>query len=153
MANLDVTKKLHVYHLLYRLNLSFAAIVRRCREFQQTRRFNFSDLTVYQGLAQELQADINQSLLETLHQDELDDWARFGKVSAALEKRLRDPDDVFIHAEERKKQLAVSTQQSAGKKHSAVSTQHSAKPRSKPRSKANRTSASPRLRVENGGRR
>ena len=113
MADLDVTKKVHLYHLLYRLNLSFAAIVRRCREFQQTRRFNSKDLTVYQGLAQELQAEINQTLLETLHDDELDDWARFGKVSGAWEKELRDPDDVFIAAEKRKKQLA-------GKKHSAV---------------------------------
>jgi hypothetical protein len=118
MADLDVTKKLHVYHLLYRLNLSFAAIVRRCREFQQTRRFSSKDLIMYQGLAQELQADINQSLLETLEQDELDDWARFGKVSAAREKELRDPDDVFIQAEERRKQLAISTR-------------HSGKPKSK----------------------
>jgi hypothetical protein len=131
MADLDVTKKLHLYHLLYRLNLSFAAIVRRCREFQETRRFGSKDLIMYQGLAQELQADINQSLLETIEQIELDDWARFGKVSLAREKELRDPDDVFIHAEERKKQLAF--------------IQHSAK--SKPRSKT-KTSASPRLRSE-----
>jgi hypothetical protein len=132
MADLDVTKKLHVYHLLYRLNLSFAAIVRRCREFQQTRRFSSKDLIMYQGLAQELQADINQSLLETLEQGELDDWARFGKVSAAREKELRDPDDVFILAEERKKQLALSSQ-------------HSAKPKSTPRPRSKtKTSASPR---------
>ncbi len=104
MADLDVTKKLHLHHLLYRLNLSFAAVVRRCREFQQTRRFSTKDLTVYQGLAQELQADINQSLLEAIHENELDDWARFGKVSAAREKELRDPDDVFLHADERRKQ-------------------------------------------------
>jgi len=77
---------------------------RRCREFQQTRRFGSKDLTVYQGRAQELQANINQSLLETFHQNELDDWARFGKVSAAREKELRGPDDVFLHAEERRKQ-------------------------------------------------
>jgi len=37
MADLDVTKKLRIYHLLHRLNLSFAAIVRRCRELQETR--------------------------------------------------------------------------------------------------------------------
>ncbi len=118
MADLDVSKKLDLYHLLYRLNLSFAAIVRRCRELQQTRLFNSKDLTVYQGLVQELQADINQNLLETIHQNELDDWARFGKVSAAREKELRDPDDVFIHAEERRREL---------KKQSALSRRHSAK--------------------------
>jgi hypothetical protein len=131
--DLDVTKKLHVYHLLYRLNLSFAAIVRRCREFQETRRFNSKDLTVYQGLAQELQAEINQSLLETLEQDELEDWARFGKVSAAREKELRDPDDVFILAKERRKEKQLAL----GSKRSAVSTQHSAKPKDR-RNRRNR---------------
>jgi hypothetical protein len=59
-----------------------------------------------QGYAQELQAEINQELLETMHQTELDDWGRFGKVRQAEEKRLRDPDDVFIHAKERRKELA-----------------------------------------------
>lgn len=32
MAALDVTKKLLIYHTLYRLNLSFSNIVARCRE-------------------------------------------------------------------------------------------------------------------------
>ena len=113
MAELDVTKKAHVYHLLYRLNLGFAAIVRRCRELQQTRLFSAKDLTVYQGLAQELQCDINQNLLETIERIEMDDWARFGKVSAARDKELRDPDDVLIAAEEREKQSALSSQHSA----------------------------------------
>jgi hypothetical protein len=49
---------------------------------------------------------MNQELLEILHGAELDDWSRFGKVRQAREKELRDPDDVFIHAEERRKELA-----------------------------------------------
>jgi len=48
---------------------------------------------------------MNQELLETMHATELDDWGRFGKIRQAEEKRLRDPDDVFIHAEERRKEL------------------------------------------------
>ncbi len=40
-----------------------------------------------------------------MHQDELDDWGRFGKIRQAEEKRLRDPDDVFIQAEERRQEL------------------------------------------------
>jgi hypothetical protein len=43
---------------------------------------------------QELQAEINQELLETMHAMELEDWGRFGKIRQAEEKRLRDPDDV-----------------------------------------------------------
>jgi hypothetical protein len=45
-------------------------------------------------------------LLSPLESLELDDWGIFGKVRSAQEKRLRDPDDVFIHAEERRKELA-----------------------------------------------
>ena len=98
MADLDVTKKLHVYHVLYRLNLSFAAIVRRCQTLEKFHILQPKFLRLYQGLAQELQAEINEDLLERLHEIELDDRYRFGKVRLAREKELRDPDDVFFHA-------------------------------------------------------
>jgi len=106
MADLDVSKKLRIYHILYRLNLSFAAIVDHCRTLEATRFFPPKSLRNFQGFTQELQAEINEELLETLHQAELDDWNRFGKVREAWEKSIRDPDDVFIHAEERRKELA-----------------------------------------------
>jgi hypothetical protein len=44
--------------------------------------------------------------IRNVYQTELDDWGRFGKIRLAEEKRLRDPDDVFIHAEERRMELA-----------------------------------------------
>jgi len=106
MADLDVTKKLHVYHLLHRLNLSFASIVRRCRQLQEIRVFRAEFLRVFEGYAQELQAEINFELLDTLHDLEGHDWHRFGKVRQKREKQLRDPDDVFLEAEERRRQLA-----------------------------------------------
>jgi len=105
MADLDVTKKLHVYHLLYRLNLSFAAIVRRCRGLEETGIFPAKALKRFQGFAQELQAEINSELIEALDARELDDWSRYGKVRSAWEKYLRDPDDVFIQAKERQQEL------------------------------------------------
>src|SRR6476646_1296952 len=106
MADLDVSKKLRIYHILYRLNLSFAAIVDHCRTLEATRFFPSKSLRNFQGFTQELQAEINEELLETLHPAELDDWNRFGKIREAWEKSIRDPDDVFIHAEERRKELA-----------------------------------------------
>jgi hypothetical protein len=51
-------------------------------------------------------AEFNQEFLEDLHQLELDDWGRYGKVRQRWEKEIRDPDDVLLQAEERKKQLA-----------------------------------------------
>jgi hypothetical protein len=41
-----------------------------------------------------------------MNEIELRDMHRFGKVRLAREKELRDPDDVFIHAEERRRELA-----------------------------------------------
>lgn len=40
-----------------------------------------------------------------MHATELEDWGRFGKIRQAEEERLRDPNDVFIHAEARKQEL------------------------------------------------
>jgi hypothetical protein len=105
MAAIDVTKKLLIYHTLYRLNLSFSNIVTHCRTLQEAGGFTSKDARLFQGYAQELQAEMNQELLDTMHQTELDDWGRFGKIRQAEEKRLRDPDDVFIHAKERRQEL------------------------------------------------
>jgi hypothetical protein len=105
MAAIYITKKLLVYHTLYRLNLSFSNIVTHCGTLREAGIFTTKSTKLFQGYAQELQAEINQELLETMHAIELDDWGRFGKIRQAEEKRLRDPDDVFIHAEERRQEL------------------------------------------------
>ena len=101
----ESTKKLLIYHTLYRLNVSFSDIVTRCRELQDAGVFPAHSTKLFQGYTQELQAEINQELLEAMHTTELEDWGRFGKIRQAEEKRLRDPDDVFIHARERKEEL------------------------------------------------
>ncbi len=103
MAAIDVTKKLLIYHTLYRLNLSFSNIVTHCRTLQEAGVFTAKSTRLFQGYAQELQAEMNQELLETMHSIELDDWGRFGKIRQAEEKRLRDPADVLIQAEEYKR--------------------------------------------------
>jgi hypothetical protein len=106
MAALEVTKKLLVYHTLYRLNLSFSNIVTRIRELRDIGVLSAHSNKLFQGYTQELQAEINQELLEIMHAIELEDWGRFGRIRQAEEKRIQDPDDVFIHAEERRKELA-----------------------------------------------
>jgi hypothetical protein len=103
MKNID---KIGIYRTLYELNTAFSAIVGHCDTLRQTGLFKPKSAKLFSGLTQELQAEINQDFLEDLHQLELDDWNRFGKVRDARDKELRDPDDVFIHAEERKKELA-----------------------------------------------
>ncbi|MBZ5532405.1 MAG: hypothetical protein LAO20_13320 [Acidobacteriia bacterium] len=106
MADLDVTRKLRIYHTIYRLNLSFANIVANCGALRECGILGPKDTRLYQSFAQELQADINERLAGIMETTESDDHARFGKVRDAYEKELRDPDDVFIHAEERRRELA-----------------------------------------------
>ena len=106
MAALDATQKAQIYRILYRLNLSFARVVDSCRELQETQVFRSKFTRLHQAFAQELQAEINDEVLSILLDIETDDLNRFGKVRDARDKELRDHDDVLIHAEERRKELA-----------------------------------------------
>jgi hypothetical protein len=106
MAIPDVNQKAEIYETLASLNLAFAGIVQHLRTLQETGLFRSKASKLLHSFTQELQAECNQEFLETLNAIELDDWNRFGKVRQKWEKYLRDPDDVFIHAEERTKELA-----------------------------------------------
>ena len=50
MATFDVTKKLEIYHTLYRLNRSFAAIVAHCQTLEATRFFRPSPCAISRDL-------------------------------------------------------------------------------------------------------
>lgn len=106
MATIDVTQKSRIYHTLSELNTAFAAIVGHCDTLRQTGLFKSKAAKLFSSFTQELQAEMNQEFLEDLHQLELDDWNHYGKVREKWEKYLKDPEDVFIHAEERRKELA-----------------------------------------------
>jgi hypothetical protein len=103
---LTSSQRAGVYRLFFLLNRSFDLIVQRLDELHQTGLFTSRDMREMRGLTQEVQLEINTGLLDSLEPVEINDWGHFGKVRMAMEKRLRDPDDVFIHAEERRKQLA-----------------------------------------------
>jgi hypothetical protein len=106
MPDRDAGAKLRIYQTIYRLNLSFANIVANCRALGESGILGPKDTRLYQSYAQELQAEINEEVVATMDEVELRDMHRFGKVRDAYEKELRDPDDVFIHAEERRRELA-----------------------------------------------
>jgi hypothetical protein len=106
MADRDATGKLRIYHTIYRLNLSFANIVANCRALGESGILSPKFTRLYQSYAQELQAEINEDVMSAMDEVESHDQFRFGKARVAREKELRDPDDVFIHAEERRRELA-----------------------------------------------
>src|SRR4051794_13514795 len=92
MAAIDVTQKAEIYEKLSALNREFLAIVQHLRALQQTGLFQSKASKLFGSFTQELQAEINQEFLEDLHQLELDDWGRHGKVGQRSEKYLRGPE-------------------------------------------------------------
>ena len=81
-----------VYRLMFLLNRSFHFIVQRLDELAQTGICTSRDLKEMRGLTQEVQLEINTGVLNSLESVEMNDWAQFGKVRIALEKRLRGPE-------------------------------------------------------------
>jgi hypothetical protein len=76
---------------MFLLNRSFHLIVQRLEELGKTSIIHARDLRDLLGLTQEVQLGINTMLLDRLDSVENDDWAQFGKVRTALEKRLKTP--------------------------------------------------------------
>ena len=106
MLRNNAAEKAEIYATLSYMNRAFAGIVQHLQTLQKTGLFQSETTKLFPDFVQELQAEFNQEFLENLHQLELDDWGRYGKARQRWEKHLRDPDDVFIHAEERRKELA-----------------------------------------------
>jgi hypothetical protein len=90
--DVDVNRKVEIYRTLHELNVAFAAIVGYCDTLQRTGLFGSKASKLLPSFVQELQAECNQEFLETLHQLELDDWGRHGRVREKWEKYLRGPE-------------------------------------------------------------
>jgi pyruvate-formate lyase len=105
LAVLDVTKKAAIYHILYQFNSAFESIVGCYQRLRETGLLDARSTRRYQGFAQEVQSESNQEFLEAMESIETEDWNRFGKVREQWEKYIRDPDDVFIHAAERRSEM------------------------------------------------
>ncbi|MGC2744651.1 MAG: hypothetical protein WA672_15860, partial [Candidatus Angelobacter sp.] len=92
MAAPDVTEKTEIYETLSSLNMAFAGIVQHLQTLHKTGLFKSKAAKLFPSFAQELQAEFNQEFLDTLHQLELDDWGRYGRVREKWEKYLRGPE-------------------------------------------------------------
>ena len=102
----NADEKAEIYEAISSMNRAFAGILQHLQTLHRTGLFKSKAAKLFPSFTLELQAEFNQEFLEDLHQLELDDWGRYGKARQKWEKHVRDPDDVFIHAEERRKELA-----------------------------------------------
>jgi hypothetical protein len=91
MADINFTseERMDIYRRLFLLNRSFHLIVLRLDDLKNL--LSPQDLKDMRGMTQEIQLGINTALLDSLDSAENDDWAQFGKVRIAMEKRLKTP--------------------------------------------------------------
>jgi len=47
----------------------------------------------------------NEKLIDTLHEHEMGDSARFDRMKRDWDNQRKDPDDVFFHARDRKQEI------------------------------------------------
>lgn len=82
-------ERMDVYRKIFLLNRSFHFVVQRLEELGKIGILNARDLRDMLGTTQEVQLEINTVLLNPLDSVENNDWAHFGNIRKAMEKRLR----------------------------------------------------------------
>jgi hypothetical protein len=97
--------KLRAYEAVYWLNRSFEATLLSLERLERLGMFRLEYLNEYKVRIEHTRAEANEELIDTLHEHEVDDSARFDRMEREWEKQRRDPDDVFFHAQDRKQEI------------------------------------------------
>ncbi len=97
--------KLQLYKRLYALNRSFTLVIANCERLERLGFFRGERLRACSVATQELQAQVNVELVEALQDWESEEAVRWEKMRREWEGRIRDPDDVFIEAANRKREI------------------------------------------------
>ena len=121
--------KLHAYEALQTLNRCFEATLLSLERLEHLGLFRLEFLNAYRVTLEYTRAQANDELIHTLQDLEQEDTARFERMRDEWEKQLRDPDDVFFHAIERRQEIKEQIRDL----HRALQRQHPK--RKKPRSK------------------
>jgi len=92
MAKTHLTSgdRLRIYQAVFRINRSFHLIVCRLIELRGIRHtFASKNLAQLRALTQEMQAEINNYVLEKMRDVETEDWHSFGKVRVQRDKKKK----------------------------------------------------------------
>ncbi|HEY2912185.1 MAG TPA: hypothetical protein VGK21_02390 [Candidatus Angelobacter sp.] len=100
-----LTTKLHLYEALYILNRGFEGVMLALKRLEDLGVFQQEGLDAYKVLVERTRAETNEELTTTLQAYEEDDSAYWDRRHHEREKLLKDPDDVFFAARDRKKEI------------------------------------------------
>lgn len=97
--------KLHAYEALQTMNRCFEATLLSLERLEHLGLFRLEFLNAYRVTLEYTRAQANDELTHTLQDLEQEDTARFERLHDEWEKQIRDPDDVFFHAIERRQEI------------------------------------------------
>ena len=100
-----IPTKLRAYEALYMLNRCFDATLLSLEKLEGLGMFRLECLNEYRVALEHTRAETNEELIETLHDYELEESARFEQMHRSWEKQRKDPDDVFFEANRRKQEI------------------------------------------------
>jgi hypothetical protein len=99
-----------VFQALSEVNGSFEKLVCDVEALQQVSFFPSDKLQDYMNIICRLRAEMNLALLEAITEREMRNAFYYDRLCAEREQELKDPDDVLIEAELRKKEVAEEEQ-------------------------------------------
>jgi hypothetical protein len=102
---LPVTSR--VYHAIAEVTGGFERLV---QDLQALEQFNFipaDDLRAWLNMLLHIQAQTNSHLIESLSSREMNNMTYYERLCMEWERQLKDPDDVFIEAEQRRREIAA----------------------------------------------
>ena len=101
----SLATKPRAYEALHLLNRCFEATLLSLERLEGLGMFRLECLNEYKVILEHARAAANGELLDTLHEYEMDESARFDGMQREWEKQRRDPDDVFFVANDRKREI------------------------------------------------
>ncbi len=98
------------YQALKEVNGSFKQMSRSLHALEQFNFFPAANLTAWLNLMDRTRAEISLKLIECLSSREMANAEFYDGACLRRERELRDPDDVLLDAEARKRQIAQEEQ-------------------------------------------
>jgi hypothetical protein len=97
--------KLRLYEALYSLNRGFEATLLSLERLEHLGMFRLENLNALKVALEHTRAETNEELVQTLQDYEQEESARFDRMEREWENQLKDPDDVFFAARDRRQQI------------------------------------------------
>jgi molecular chaperone DnaK (HSP70) len=98
-------QKLHVYEGIFNLNRAFHATLISLERLENLGFFRAEFLNACKIELEHTRANTNDELIETLREYEEGQAYRFWRMQKQWDDQLKDPDDVFLEARDRKEQI------------------------------------------------